>query len=331
MKINVAVAGVGVMGQNHARVYSEFKEANLVAVADVNQETGESVANRFGCKFYNSFESLLDNEPIDAVSIVVPTSYHRDIALLALKRGIATLVEKPLADTRDAALDIIKAAQAQNTQLMVGHIERFNPAAAKLKEIVSERQLGEIMSITTRRVGIAPPRIKDAGVIIDLGVHDIDICNYLLDSQPDNIFASGGSALISSREDYAHIFLQYGKANAIIQVNWITPVKVRILNVTGTKGYAELDYVNQRLTLYQANIDTTYDDYGDFIVKFGKPVTIEAEVQKQEPLKLEIEHFVNCVQNGKRPLVGGEEGLAALEIALKAEQMCNKKAKDYAK
>ena len=331
MKINVAVAGVGVMGQNHARVYSELKETNLVAVADVNREIGESVANRFGCKFYDNFESLLDNEAIDAISIVVPTSYHRDIALLALKRGIATLVEKPLADTRDAALDIIKAAQAQNTQLMIGHIERFNPAAAKLKEIVSEGQLGEIMSIMTRRVGIAPPRIKDAGVIIDLGVHDIDICNYQLDSQPDNIFASGGSALISSREDYAHIFLQYGKENAIIQVNWITPVKFRILNVTGTKGYAELDYVSQRLTLYQANIDTTYDDYGDFIVKFGKSVTIEAEVQKQEPLKLEIEHFVNCVQNGGRPLVSGEEGLAALEIALKAEQMCNKKAEDYAK
>ena len=324
MKINVAVAGVGVMGQNHARVYSESEDANLVAVTDANREIGKSVAGRFGCKFYDNFESLLDNETIDAVSIVVPTSYHRDIALLALKRGIATLVEKPLADTREAALDIINAAQAQNALLMVGHIERFNPAAAKLKEIVSEGQLGEIMSIMTRRVGIAPPRIKDAGVIIDLGVHDIDICNYLLDGRPDNIFASGGSALINSREDYAHIFLQYGKANGIIQVNWITPAKVRILNVTGTKGYAELDYVSQRLTLHQANIDTTFDDYGDFIVKFGKPVTIEAEVQKQEPLKLEIEHFVNCVQNGTRPLVSGEEGLAALEIALKAEQMCKK-------
>jgi UDP-N-acetylglucosamine 3-dehydrogenase len=330
MKINVAVAGVGTMGQNHARVYSELKETNLVAVADINQETGKSIANRFGCKFYNNFESLLDNETIDAVSIVVPTSYHRDIALLALKRGIAALVEKPLADTRDAALDIINTAQAQNTQLMVGHVERFNPAAAKLKQIVSQGQLGEIMSIISRRVGIAPPRIKDAGVIIDLGVHDIDICNYLLESLPDNIFASGGRALINSREDYAHIFLQYGKANVIIQVNWITPVKVRILNVTGTKGYAELDYMDQRLTLHQAKIDTTFDDYGDFIVKFGKPATKEAEVQKQEPLKLEIEHFVNCVQNSRKPLVSGEEGLAALEIALKAEQMC-KKVRDYAK
>jgi UDP-N-acetylglucosamine 3-dehydrogenase len=330
MKTNVAVAGVGVMGQSHARVYSELEDVNLVAVADVNQEAARSVADRFGCKFYNNFESLLDNESIDAVSIAVPTSYHRQIAILALKRGIATLVEKPLADTRDAALDIINAAQAQNTQLMVGHIERFNPAAAKLKEIVSQGQLGEIISIITRRVGIAPPRIKDASVIVDLGVHDIDICNYLLDSQPDNIFASGGRALISNREDYAQILLQYGKANVFIQVNWITPVKVRILNVTGTKGYAELDYINQRLTLHQAKIDTTFDDYGDFIVKFGQPVTIEAQVQKQEPLKLEIEHFINCVRDGSRPLVSGEEGLAALEIALKAQQMC-KKVRDNAK
>jgi UDP-N-acetylglucosamine 3-dehydrogenase len=179
-------------------------------------------------------------------------------------------------------------------------------------------------------VGIAPPRIKDASVIVDLGVHDIDICNYLLDSQPDNIFASGGRALINNREDYAHIFLQYGKANVFIQVNWITPVKVRILNVTGTKGYAELDYISQRLTMYQTKIDTTFDDYGDFVVKFGKPVTIEAEVQKQEPLKLEIEHFVKCVQDGGKPLVSGEEGLAALEIALKAQEMC-KKGRDDAK
>ncbi|KPJ66838.1 MAG: hypothetical protein AMJ43_06690 [Coxiella sp. DG_40] len=324
MKINVAVAGVGTMGQNHARIYSKLKEVNLIAVADINEKTGRSVANRFGCKFYNNFESLLDNEPIQAVSIVVPTSYHRDIALLALNRGIATLVEKPLADTKEAALDIINAAKAQNTLLMVGHVERFNPAIAKLKTIVSQGKLGEIMSIMIRRVGIAPPHIKDAGVIVDLAVHDIDICNYLLDGQPDNIFASGGSALINNREDHAHILLRYGKANVIIQVNWITPVKVRILNVTGTNGYAELDYINQRLTLHQATINTTFDDYGDFIVKFGKPVTIEAEVQKQEPLKLEIEHFVNSVQNSRRPLVSGEEGLAALEIALKAQQMCKR-------
>jgi len=327
MKINVAVAGVGTMGQNHARVYSTLKEVNLAAVADVNEETGKSVANRFGCKFYNNFEALLDAEHIDAASIVVPTSHHRTAAIAAIKRGIAVLIEKPIADTKDAALEIIRTAQAQKVQIMVGHIERFNPAVAKLKEIVSQGQLGEIVSIMSRRVGISPPQIKDAGVIVDIGVHDIDVCNYLLGSRPDNIFASGGRALISTREDYAQIFLQYGKATAVIEVNWLTPVKVRILNVTGTKGYAELDYINQRLTLHQAKIDTTFDDYGDFVVKFGKPVTLEADVLKQEPLKMELEHFVRCVQTGKKPLVSGEEGLAALEIALEAEQMCKKRNK----
>ncbi len=327
MKINVAVAGIGTMGQNHARVYSTLKEVNLTAVADVNEKAGRAVADRFGCKFYNNFEALLDAEQIDAASIVVPTSHHKNTAIAAIKRGIAVLIEKPIADTKEAALEIIKTAQAQKAQLMVGHIERFNPAVAKLKEIVSQGQLGDIVSIMSRRVGISPPQIKDAGVIVDIGVHDIDVCNYLLGRRPDNIFASGGRALISTREDYAQIFLQYGKANAVIEVNWLTPVKVRILNVTGTKGYAELDYINQRLTLHQAKIDTTFDDYGDFVVKFGKPVTLEADVLKQEPLKMELEHFVKCVQSGKKPLVSGEEGLAALEIALEAEQMCKKRNK----
>jgi UDP-N-acetylglucosamine 3-dehydrogenase len=203
---------------------------------------------------------------------------------------------------------------------MVGHIERFNPAVTKLKEIVKQGQLGDITSIICRRVGVAPPTIKDAGVIIDLSVHDIDICNYLLDKTSDNLFAAGGSALINEREDYATIFLTYGMTNVVIQSNWITPIKIRTLNITGTKGYAELDYVNQRLHIYQAKVDSFYDDYGDFVLKFGTPATYEVEILKQEPLKLELEHFVNCVKNHQKPLVTGEDGLTALLVALDAQE-----------
>jgi UDP-N-acetylglucosamine 3-dehydrogenase len=324
MEINVAVVGVGIMGQNHARVYSELDDVNLVAVVDLDQTAGNAVADRFGCRFYSSLKMLMDKESVNAVSIAVPTSHHREVALVFLKKGIATFIEKPIANSSNAALDIINVAQKHKTQLMVGHIERFNPAVSKLKEVVSEGRLGEIVSITARRVGIAPPRIKDVSVIVDLAVHDIDVCNYLLGSSPDNIFAAGGRALINSREDYADLFLQYGKANAIIQVNWITPVKVRALNITGTEGYAELDYINQRLILYQANIETSFDDYGDFIVKFGSPVKKEIEIQKQEPLKLELAHFINSLRIGETPLVSGEEGLAVLESALEAEKMCKK-------
>jgi len=324
-KLNVAVIGIGSMGKMHARVYSEIEQAKLVAVCDIDEKTGQYIAAQYHCKYYKDYKEMLKNEQLDAISLVVPTKFHHSIAKDIINAKVNILIEKPIAATVDEAKDIINLAKKNEIKLMIGHIERFNPAVQELKRLIAAGELGEISSISAKRVGLFPLRIKDANVVIDAGVHDIDIFNYLLDSKPTKISSNVAKAVAShEKEDYANIFVQYGKINAFLEVNWITPVKIRRLSVTGTKGYAELDYMEQTLVLYknQENLfekyaqmgALTYADYGvENIVS-----EVKVGILKKEPLKLELSHFLNCVINNKKPLVSGEEGLLALSIALES-------------
>ena len=313
--VNVAVIGIGAMGKNHARVYSELNGVKLVAVADVN-EGAEETAKRHNCRFYKDYREMLKKENIDAMSIAVPTKLHTDVTLDAIRAKKHVLIEKPITDNIKDAEELIREARQNKVKLMVGHVERFNPAVQRLKEIIDEGRLGKLTSMIARRVGLFPPRIKDANVIIDLAVHDIDIFHYITGTEPKEVYSSSGRALINKREDYAELFLKYEGVTGFIQVNWITPIKIRNLSITGTKGYAELDYLTQELVLYESNYKNGYDDFGDFIVKFGKPNKVEIGVEQKEPLKAELEHFIDCVKNGKEPSVNGETALAALKVAL---------------
>jgi len=315
--IKVGVIGLGNMGRNHARVYSELEEAELVAVADLNRELKE-IAKNAGCKFYSDYREMLGKEDIEAVSIAVPTKLHRSIALECIESGKDVLIEKPIASSLKEAEEIVKAGKRKKRIIMVGHIERFNPAVRKLKEMIKKKKFGEIISISARRVGIFPPQIKDANVILDLAVHDIDIFNYLLEKKPDEVYAKAGKALINDREDNASILLSYGNVSCTLQVNWITPVKIRELAVTGTKGYAELNYVAQELKLYESVYEKSYDSFGDFLVKFGKPNEVAVELEKEEPLKAELKSFLECVESRNEPGVSGKDALSALQISLKA-------------
>jgi UDP-N-acetylglucosamine 3-dehydrogenase len=314
--LNTAVIGTGSMGKNHARVYSELSESNLVAIAEVSEE-GKDIAKRFKCKHYTDYVEMLNSEDIDALSICVPTSLHKSVSLNCIDEGKHILIEKPIAARVEDAKEILEAARKREIIVTVGHIERFNPAVQKLKEVIEEK-LGDTTSIIARRVGIFPPQIKDANVITDLAVHDIDVFNYLLGKQPKEVYVKSGDALKSGREDHAIITLSYEGTDCVVQVNWITPVKVRELAVTGTKGYAELNYITQELRIFETSYEKGYDSFGDFILKFGAPNEITVEVDKVEPLKSELSHFLECIKKQKEPLVTAEDGLTALYIATKA-------------
>lgn len=151
------------------------------------------------------------------------------------------LVEKPLAPTVTDCQRLCELSRRSAVIVMVGHIERFNPAVRKLRELIRAGKFGDITSIITRRVGLAPPRIRDADVVTDLAVHDIDIANFLIGKQPVDVYANSGNGNLKDRVDFSEIFLNYGSCNAIISVNWLTPLKIRKMSVTGTQGYAELD------------------------------------------------------------------------------------------
>jgi len=319
MKLKTAVIGTGNMGKNHARIYSELETSDLVAICDVIEE-GRKIAEEYGCKFYTDCNEMLKKEKPDIVSVCVPTKLHYDIAKLVINSGSNILIEKPITDNIENAEELLKLAEEKNVQLSVGHIERFNPAVQKLKELIDDGKIGKITSILARRVGLFPPQIKDANVVIDLAVHDVDIFNYMLGKKPERVSIERGTALITKRADYADIFLKYpDNINCFVQVNWITPVKIRKLSITGTKGYAELDYITQDLVFYKSNYKKDYNGFGDFVVNFGKPEKIAVEIEKGEPLKKELESFIEAVQNNKEPVVKGRQAVDVLKILMDAE------------
>jgi UDP-N-acetylglucosamine 3-dehydrogenase len=297
--IRVGVIGTGAMGQNHVRIYSEMEGVKLAGISDVDQKRVEAMATQFKTKAFTDYKKMLA-EGLDAVSVVVPTKLHTQVVLDALDMGTHILVEKPIADTAENAELLIAAAKKAGKILMVGHIERFNPAVIKLKEIIDSGTLGKIVSISTKRVGPYNPRIRDVGVILDIGVHDIDVISYLYGKKINSVYAIAG-ADIHSFEDHASIILRMDHNFAgVVETNWLTPHKVRQLTAIGVKGVAYLDYINQTVQLHD----------NEWIRK--------AKVEPSEPLKNELNYFVDCVAKGKDPKPCGEDGKHALEVAMAA-------------
>jgi UDP-N-acetylglucosamine 3-dehydrogenase len=304
-RISIAVIGVGNMGRHHARVYSQLGDVDLVAIADVDERTGRTIARKYHCTYYKDYLALLARENVDAVTIAVPTSLHKEVAISCIEQRIPLLIEKPIAESIRSARAIIREAERRQTKVCVGHIERFNPVVQHLKTMIKRGRFGKIIVINTKRVGLYPPQVTDTDVVIDLAVHDIDVCNFLLDKGPINVYARAGGAFDSAKFDYADIFLNYGAIDVIIQVNWITPVKVRELTLTGTKAYAELSYLNQTLNVYKRG--------------HGKDVDIvnieDIQLRKVEPLENELKCFIKYVQGDERGMVSAQEGLLSLAVA----------------
>lgn len=322
--LRVAVIGVGHMGQNHVRVFSEIPTCQLVALADVDSVCGTSLSQKYQCHFYQDYHEMLDKEDIDAVSIVVPTHLHKTVALDVMQRGIHVLLEKPISDTLEDAYAIVRAAEENNVTLLIGHIERFNPAVNRLIKIVRQGRLGNITSLVATRVGLLLSPKKDTNVVIDLAVHDIDIMNYILDDQPREVYANGGKALLGTHNDYAEIFMKYGTISGFVVVNWITPLRIRKLCITGNKGYAELDYITQELIVHENSYEKNYDEKsGHFVMSLSDSDRVHVGVDVKEPLKEEILHFLRCVAGNEAPLCRGPEAIAALKIALEAQKQIN--------
>ena len=296
--MRVGVIGIGSMGKNHLRVYSEMNQ-EIVGIADINIERGNFLAKKYNTKFFRDYRELLKKD-LDAVSIAVPTTLHKKVALDCMEKGINILIEKPIADTLRNALEIKAKAEKEDLKVMVGHIERFNPAIEKIKEMTGTGEMGELVSISAKRVGPYNPRIRDVGIIIDLGVHDIDIISYLYKDKVEYVYASAGS-VIHNFEDHASILLKFRNGHAgLIETNWLTPFKIRTLTMVGDRGIASIDYLVPSLKLYNE--------------KEEKYIRIE----KKEPLRSELEHFIECIKKNKEPIVSIEDGKNALKIALSA-------------
>ena len=299
--VNVGVIGVGAMGENHVRVYHKMEEANLIAVSDVSERALKKIEKKYGAKGYTEYDDLLNNPDIEVVSVCVPTTFHHDVVMEAIKHKKHVLVEKPIAFTLNEAEEMIAAAKEAGVILATGHVERFNPAVQKAKELIDDGVIGDIVSAFAKRVGPLPPRIKDVGVSIDLAIHDLDIMNYLFEEDITQVYGTMNSSFDDSEfEDHAEIMVSFdNESTGIIEVNWLTPYKRRELELTGTAGIISVDYIQQSIEVYG---------------KFAQDIQIKHE----EPLKGELKSFLNSVVEEKEPEITGEDGLKALKMVIAA-------------
>lgn len=315
-KVKVGVIGLGNMGRHHANHYASIPMAELVAVCDINPDLVNQFSAQHRCRGYSDLTAMLASESLDAVSIIAPTQLHYALAKQVMMQGVSVLVEKPIAETVAQADELIALAKQQQVVLTVGHIERFNPAVMALKACLPD--IGDLITIHTKRAAVFPSQIRDANVMIDLAVHDIDIISWLFGTQPVKVERISGGAFLKNREDYTTLLLNYGgdlfPKTGIVEVNWITPKRVRQLVLTGTKGYVELDYLNQTLTVYPTQVSAVSEEVDHLKMEFSTPQLIS--IEKKPPLDAELTHFLTCVQQRLTPIVTGEDAREALRLAL---------------
>jgi UDP-N-acetylglucosamine 3-dehydrogenase len=299
--LRVGVVGVGVMGSNHARVLAGLPGIRLVGVADPDHQQARFVAGALGTTAVDDVDALLPLA-VDAVTIAAPTHLHHDIALTCIKRGIHVLVEKPIASNPEEGRSIVAAARRAGVTLMVGHVERFNPAVETVKEAIRGE---EILSIAITRVGPFPPRMSNVGVVIDLAVHDIDLIRWFTDSEIVDVQPLTANA-VAEREDIA--LLQFRTTSGVlaqINTNWLTPFKARTVHVATRDKYIIGDLLTRQVTECFG-----FQPDGSYSMR-------HLSVGYTEPLRTELIAFFSAIRQGGAPIVSGEEGVASLEIAMR--------------
>ncbi|HEX6029952.1 MAG TPA: Gfo/Idh/MocA family oxidoreductase [Tepidiformaceae bacterium] len=311
--LRAAVIGLGSMGANHARVFSDLPGVELAAVVDPDPERVARATHRSHTPGFPDVATMLRETRPDMASVVVPTMLHEDVALQVIDAGAHLLVEKPIAATVESGRRIARAAEAKGLVLTVGHIERFNPAVRELKARLEAGQGGAVLQVRARRVGPFPHRIRDVGVIHDLGPHDIDIMRFLLDDEIDRVYAEARSHIATGNEDlFAGMITFRRGAMGILDINWLTPTKERTLTVLCEKGMFVADYAAQSLCFYE-NYAASAREGAPASVTEG-PMT-RYPITNREPLRAELEAFRDAVLAGGPAPVSARDGMVALAVA----------------
>lgn len=316
MSLKAAVIGVGAMGRHHARVYRELEGVELVGVADPSPENADFVARRHGVPTFADHRALLQETRPDLVSVVVPTKLHLAVAGDAIDAGAGVLVEKPIAATVEEGRRLIERARAAGVVLTIGHIERFNPAIRALKERLDAGALGRAFCLRARRTGPFPARVRDVGVVVDLATHDLDVMRWLVGAPVVRIQAETAQRIHTNHEDLLAGLLRFETGEiGLLDINWLTPTKVRELSVTGERGMFVANYLSQELTFYEnVAADSHWERYGE-LQGVGEGNVTRLAIDRREPLAAELDAFAASVRGDAPPVVSGEEGLAALALA----------------
>ncbi|MHB8399203.1 MAG: Gfo/Idh/MocA family oxidoreductase [Candidatus Limnocylindrales bacterium] len=314
-ELRFGLAGIGSMGRNHLRLASARADLRLVAIADPATEALAAAAVHSGAQPFAEPLAMIAEADLDAVIIASPTTSHEALARAAIERGIAVLVEKPLAATEDEARRIVESSAASGVPVQVGHVERFNPAVLELGRLLADGWLSTIYAISSRRAGPFPARIRDVGVTVDLATHDVDIISWIARERPVRAYAETAQRIHATHEDLLFGLLHFPSGViGQLDVDWLTPAKRRQLVVVGEEGMFELDYLTQRLTFTKgAGLEHPRLIAG-YAPTFEGDVAV-LPVSNAEPLAAELDAFVDVVRHGGRPVVNGEDGLWAVTIA----------------
>ena len=300
MKLNIGVLGVGRLGEHHARLLSGIPEANLVGIYDIDAQRAQKMAEKIGTKAYPTGSALIQD--VEAVTIAVPTPAHYAVAKECLEAGLHCLVEKPLTNTVEEAESLIELAQKQNRILQVGHVERFNPAVVEMC-----RHVDRPVFIEANRLGPYDPRVSHIGVVLDLMIHDLDIVLSLVKRRVERLDAIGAS-VFSPHEDIAKVTLFFeGGCRADLSASRISFQKFRKIRVYQHDSYISLDYSERSLKIYKRKTD--------HVKSLSDIKAIHPRLEKYDPLERQLAHFVDCVQHGKEPLVSGQHGRDAIDLA----------------
>ncbi|MEW6558060.1 MAG: Gfo/Idh/MocA family oxidoreductase [Elusimicrobiota bacterium] len=299
--MKIGVIGVGSLGQHHARIYSQLPEVELFGVCDIDTKRAEKIAKNFNTQSFTDYKELVGK--VDAVSIVVPTPLHYIVAKDFLNAGVHCLIEKPITDNVLHAEELLKIANEKNIILQIGHIERFNAAVIEAQKYIKQPKF-----IEAQRLGLYDPRVAHISIVMDLMIHDIDIILTLVNSkiiQMDVI----GAKVLSQNEDIANVRLKFENGCvANISASRVSLEKFRKIRIFQDDCYISLDYIGQSLKIYRKKSDIVHSMSDIEIIK--------PKLNAEEPLKQELEHFINCAKTGKKPLVTGEHGRDALEVAI---------------
>jgi predicted dehydrogenase len=313
--VTIAVVGLGYWGPNLARNFDALPGCELRWCCDGDPAVRERLAQTFGgARFTDSLDAVLADPELDAVVLATPVPSHADLALRVLEAGKHCFVEKPLARSAEDAQRVVDAAAAADRVVMVGHLLEYHPGVRKLKDVVESGELGEIHYVYSNRLNLGQLR-ADENALWSLGAHDVSVLLMLAGEEPYEVTARGESYMRNGIEDVVFGFLRFPSGLAAhLHLSWLDPHKERRFTVVGSKRMATFDdmALERKLTIYDKGFDEAADSYGEYITRSGEATS--PQIANAEPLRLECQHFVECVRDGTVPTSDGRSGLRVVRV-----------------
>jgi UDP-N-acetylglucosamine 3-dehydrogenase len=317
-ELRIGLIGAGRMGAYHVSTWEKISAGRLVAISEPDEAVARTRIGRHPIDWFADHRSLLERSDIDAVCICTPSEQHARIALDAISAGKHVFVEKPIATALEDGLRMAAAARLARVKLMVGHVERFNPAVGKLAELINEGRIGRVFRAHATRVGPLPERIRDTGVAIDLATHDLDIMQFVLGRDITSIYAEGSRCVHPTQEDMIACLLRFGEDGpwGLLDVNWLTPEKRREMTVLGEGGMLSASYLTQDVWFTEASgAPAGWSDLAR-IRGDAEGAAVRFALRRIEPLQAELEAFADCVIEDSPEPVSAHDGCRALAAAL---------------